>query len=145
MPAFVALLARDLEVSVLIDGGREGKDAQRLLSQAAKGLITEQEICFLAEADGLPPKADIEDVFSPTDYLRLFNWAFNKRLSPADIQSIGQRIVPQLEQHDGVYDHVLPAYELTRRLDEFFATVEPDTLSKFEKLIARLNSTIPLV
>jgi len=42
-----------------------------------------------------------------------------------------------------VFDHALPAYELVRHLDEFFAGVQPATLDRFEDLIKLLNATIP--
>jgi energy-coupling factor transporter ATP-binding protein EcfA2 len=143
VPAFVALLGRDLEVSVLLDGNRQGKDAQRVLAQAAKGVIREDEVVVVSDVPGTVPKADVEDLFDPEDYLKLFNWAFSTKLSVADLPRPNERIVPLLEQIHGVYDHVLPAHALTEHRDEFFSAVSVTTLDRFEELFKRLNATIP--
>jgi energy-coupling factor transporter ATP-binding protein EcfA2 len=101
VPAFVALVGRDLEVSVLLDGSRQGKDAQRVLAQATKGVIGEDEVVAVDDVSGTVPRADIEDLFDPEDYLNLFNWAFNTRFTIADLPRANDRIVLQLEQIQG--------------------------------------------
>lgn len=142
-PAFVALLARQMEVSVLLDGDRQGKDAQRVLAQVDKGLIGKDEVVFVAEVPGAVPKADIEDLLDPEDYLRLFNWAFGTHITGAELPRAAERIIPQLEQVHMVYDHVLPAHALTNHREEFFDGVSARTLDLFEELFKMLNATIP--
>lgn len=142
IPAFVALLARDLEISVLLDGDRGGRHAQRVLSQVAKGVISEAEVVFVAEVPGVVSKGDVEDLFDPDDYVRLFNWTFGTSLTAGSLPRPGQRIVARLEESFGSYDHALPAYEFSRRVDDFFAAVQPGTLDRFEALIERLNATL---
>jgi energy-coupling factor transporter ATP-binding protein EcfA2 len=145
-PAFVALFAKHMRVSVLLDGDRNGKDAKRVIGLAAEGkeLITEDEIVVVADVPGLPVKQpDTEDLFHSEDYLRLYNWAFNKNHVITDLPQNDERILRRLEALDAVMpDHAPPAYELTRHKDEFFATVKPETLERFEELIKRLNATI---
>jgi len=145
IPAFVALLGRDLEVSVLLDGNRQGKDAQRVLAQAAKGVIRGDEVVVVNDVPGTVPKADLEDLFDPEDYLKLFNWAFNTKLTIASLPRPNERVISQLEQIHGVYDHVLPAHALTEQRDEFFSVVSATTLDRFEELFKRLNATVPNV
>jgi energy-coupling factor transporter ATP-binding protein EcfA2 len=145
IPAFVALLGRELEVSVLLDGNRQGKDAQRVFAQAAKGVIRKEEVVVVNDVSHTVPKADVEDLFEPEDYLKLFNWAFATKLTVANLSGANERIVPQLERIHGAYNHVLPAHALTEHRDEFFSAVNAATLDRFEELFRLLNATIPNV
>ncbi|MGD0247876.1 MAG: AAA family ATPase [Candidatus Limnocylindrales bacterium] len=142
-PAFVALFARHLHVSVLLDGDRNGKDAQRVLQQAAKGIFREEGIVVVGDVASLPvAKPDIEDLFDPEDYLRLYNWAFDKKHVVRQLPPNQERIVRRLESLDAAFDHALPAYALTSHREEFFASVKPSTLDRFEGLFRLLNATI---
>jgi hypothetical protein len=143
IPAFVALLGRDLEVSVLFDGDRSGRDAQRVQLQVQSGLIKEREVVFVTDVAGAVAKADIEDLFDPKEYLTLFNWAFDKRLKVADLPKTAERIIRRIEAVEVVFDHALPAHALTEHRDDFMATVSQGTLARFEELFKLLNSTIP--
>jgi hypothetical protein len=143
-PAFVALFARHMDVSVLLDGDRQGRDLQRVHALADKGLIRPDEIVVVGDVPNVPvAKPDIEDLFDPEDYLRLYNWAFDKKLAVADLPANDDRIIRRIEAIDAVFDHALPAYALTEHKDEFFGSVKPETLNRFEELFKRLNATIP--
>jgi energy-coupling factor transporter ATP-binding protein EcfA2 len=142
-PAFVALFARHLNVCVLLDGNRDGKDAQRVSQQAAKGIFRERGIVVIGDVPGLlMAKPDIEDLFDPEDYLRLYNWAFGKKRALADLPPDQDRILKRLESLDAAFDHAIPAYGLTNHRDEFFSAVKAPTLDRFEALFKLLNATI---
>jgi hypothetical protein len=113
-----------------------------VLAQAAKGNISESEVVVIGDVAGVVPKAGMENLFDPEDYIRLFNWAFSTNFTTGDLPRPGQRIVPQLEQIHVVYDHVLPAHALTKHREEFFANVSAFTLDHFEDLVKLLNATI---
>lgn len=143
-PAFVALFARHMKVSVLLDGDRNGKEAQRVAAQATKGIIQPSEVVVVADVSSVKAqKPDIEDVFDVADYLRLYNWAFGKNHVVAALPTTDARIIARIETLDPAFDHALPAYELGRHLDEFFGSVQPATLDRFEELFKLLNATIP--
>lgn len=142
-PAYVALFARHMRVSVLLDGDANGKVAQRVYAQADKGLLRRDEIVVLADVAGVvAPKPDIEDLFDEADYLRLYNWAFGKNHRSNQLPAGPERIVRRLESLDAAFDHALPAYALTDHLEQFFQDVKPRTLDRFEDLFKRLNATI---
>jgi energy-coupling factor transporter ATP-binding protein EcfA2 len=142
-PAFVALFARHLNVSVLLDGDRNGKDAQRVYQQAARGIFREQGIVVIGDVTGVAvSKPDIEDLFDPEDYLRLYNWAFDKKRVVGELPANQEPILRRIASVDAVFDHAIPAYRLTKHRDEFFATVKPVTLDHFEALFKLLNETV---
>jgi hypothetical protein len=142
IPAYVALIGRDLSVSVLLDGDRSSRDAQRVIALADKSLIQPNEIVVIADVPGLVGKPDIEDLFEPDDYLRLYEWGFNRSLSSSSLPQTAERLLRRIESVDGVFDHGLPADALTARRDEFFASVSATTLDRFEDLMKRLNATV---
>jgi energy-coupling factor transporter ATP-binding protein EcfA2 len=141
MPAFVALLGRRLSVSALVDGARTSAKVARITSAAEHNGVSADNIVVCADVAGMPTNADIEDLFDPSDYLRLFNWAFDDEVKTSDLPSTSEPIVKKLTDLKGRFDHALPAHELTMRREEFFASVKPKTLSQFKDLFARLNAT----
>jgi len=142
MPAFVALIGRDLEVSVLIDGARSGKDAMRVLALVQAGIITDAEVVAMAEIQTAVSNPDIEDLFDAEDYLRLYNWAFDKKLKASDLSNMNERIIKRIEAVAVVFDHALPAHALTENRAAFFKSGGAGTIERFDKLFAALNATI---
>ena len=144
MPAFVALLGRRLKVSALIDGARSNARLNRIKAAAKDNGVPESAIVVCSDVDGLPTNADIEDLFTVTDYLRLYNWTFGENLTPGDLATTSEPILKKLiDKRGGTdFDHALPAHELTKRRDEFLASVEPKTVDNFEALFTLLNATV---
>ncbi|HUY10415.1 MAG TPA: AAA family ATPase [Candidatus Dormibacteraeota bacterium] len=142
MPAYVALIGRDMEVSVLLDGDRTGRDVQRVLAQAEAGLIQREEIVVIADVPGAVSKPDIEDLMEPGEYVDLFNLAFAQNLSEATLPPTKDRVVKRIEAIHGVFDHALPAHALTLNTEAFFQRVSATTLERFETLLRLLNATI---
>jgi energy-coupling factor transporter ATP-binding protein EcfA2 len=144
MPAFVALLGRRLKVSALIDGARTGGKIDRVRAAARNNGVPGTAIVACSQVgDDMPTNADIEDLFEVSDYLRLYNWAFDTSLTTGDLPSTKEPILRRLEVHTGKkFDHALPAHALTEHREDFFASVQPRTTERFEKLFGLLNSTV---
>jgi energy-coupling factor transporter ATP-binding protein EcfA2 len=143
MPAFVALLGRRLKVSALIDGDRTNAKATKVLAAAEANGIPASAIVTCSEtSEGLTSNADIEDLFAVEDYLRLYNWAFDAQVQVADLADTSEPILRRLNNYTGEFDHALPAHALTNHREEFFASVSPTTIERFEALFEKLNSTL---
>lgn len=143
MPAFVALLGRRLKVSALVDGAKTSSRMSRIRSAAKDNGVPESSIVAVSQVDGLPSNGDIEDLFTVSDYLRLYNWAFDTNVGPGDLNDTTEPILKRLiDYRGGDFDHALPAHSLTERREEFFASVEAKTVENFEALIALLNATV---
>jgi predicted ATPase len=141
IPAFVALLGRHLDVTVLVDAGTQGM--QRLHDMAAKGLLPAGRLVTVAEVTGAA-NADIEDVFSVGDYLKLYNLAFGASLTAKGLPP-GDRIVRRIAAAIGTkdFDHGRPADALLRHRDKLLGSLSATTLDGFETLFKRLNATAP--
>jgi energy-coupling factor transporter ATP-binding protein EcfA2 len=142
MPAFVALLGRRLKVSALIDGARTQPKLDRVKKAATSNGVSDAAIVVCGDVEGVPANADIEDMFDPEDYLRLYNWTFGTNLTLADLPATDEPIVKRLEAVQAKFDHALPAHILTERRQEFFAAALPLTIERFAKLFQALNATI---
>jgi energy-coupling factor transporter ATP-binding protein EcfA2 len=143
MPAFVALLGRRLKVSALIDGAKTSARLSRIKAAATANGVPEAAIVAVSQVAGLPTNADIEDLFTATDYLRLYNWVFDVNVLPGDLAATAEPILKRLIDYRGNdFDHALPAHVLTERREEFFATVDTKTVENFEALFVLLNATV---
>lgn len=137
IPAFVALIGRALEVTVLIDSGTEG--AGKLDTALESGRISKNRLVRVGEVIGAK-HADIEDLFTVDDYLSLYNKVFGKRVK-ADSLPKGDRIIHRLGQLHGKFDHYKPA-EALLRYPALLDGLSDETLNNFEKLIQRINATL---
>jgi predicted ATP-dependent endonuclease of OLD family len=143
MPAFVALLGRRLKVSALVDGDRTNAKLARIKLAAEHNGVPDSHIVVCSDVDpSLPKNADVEDLFVVEDYLKLYNWAFNKSLAAPALAATDQPIIKRIKDVDGEFDHAIPAHALTMHRDEFFASVDPVTVENFDKLFAKLNATV---
>jgi len=138
IPAFVTLLGRNLDVTVLIDSSTEG--AARLKTAMTAGRLTEDRLIDVAVVTG-NLKSDIEDLFEVNDYLTLYNRAFTTTLTAADLPP-GVRVVKRLEDAvEHKFDHYRPSEALLRDT-ALLEGLSELTLTNFEDLIARINATI---
>lgn len=143
LPAFVALLGRRLKVSALVDGAKTHARLTRIVSAAKDNGVPESAIVAVSQVDSLPSNADIEDLFTGADYLRLYNWAFGTNLAPGDLVATDEPILKKIADYRGNdFDHALPAHKLTERREDFFKTIEPKTVENFAALFALLNATV---
>jgi predicted ATP-dependent endonuclease of OLD family len=140
VPTFVALLGRHLAVTVLVDSRKEGH--QRLQQLRQQGILKDTSLVTIGSVFG-SNLADIEDLFSPDEYLSLFNEAFGTSFSPAQLVG-SDTIVKRCARALGVerYDHGKPATVILRKYSEILPTLSEDTLNKFEELFNKINRTL---
>jgi predicted ATP-dependent endonuclease of OLD family len=140
IPTFVALLGNHLDVTVVIDARKEGN--QKLSNLAAKGYLNGKRIITIGEIVS-SKLADIEDLFEPEDYLKIYNKTFGKSFKISDLQGSDQ-IVSKLARLEGVdrFDHGRPADYFLRNKLEILPTLSSTTLDNYEKLIEAINRTI---
>lgn len=139
---FIALMGRRFPLTALMDGAESTRQHQRAVRAAkAVGVDSNAMIVCGSIRDDLPATADIEDLFDPEDYL----WLYKRAIGPlelADLASTPEPIIKRIHDARGVFDHALPAHELTRSADEFFAQVRAATLERFTALFAVLETTL---
>lgn len=137
VPAFVTLLGRKVAVTVLLDSGTEG--SSRVEAAIKANRIDGQRVVFVGEVLQ-QQHSDIEDLFTPGDYLGLYNAAFGKRHKVGDLPDHADRIVKRLESLDGKFDHWRPAEALLRD-PAAVGNLSATTLDNFERLAKRINAT----
>jgi predicted ATPase len=136
---FVALLGVHLDVSVLIDSSTRG--SQKLTDLANRGLLDSKRLIPVGGVANAA-NADIEDLFTPADYLRLYNPAFAEKTKIGDLPP-GDRIVKRLAGlRGGDFEHGVPADYLLRHRESLLPKFTDTTLDNFERLITRLNQTL---
>lgn len=142
IPTYVALLGKRLRVHVLIDGSNSKKLEDRTLAAVKANSLNANMIVKVSDVDDVSSTGDIEDLFDIADYLRLYNWAFNKSLAVDNLPKTTEPILRKIETIEGQFNHLLPASALTEHKDEFFATISKITNSRFSDLFSLLNSSL---
>lgn len=139
VPAFVALMGRALDVTVVVDSGTQGM--QRLTNLSDEGLLQSSRLLTIGRLLGRKT-ADIEDMFTEGDYLALYNAAFSTKLKVADLPP-GDRVVDRISRATGqqFVEHGLPADHLLRQRDKVLPKLSAATLDRFEKLVEAINQT----
>lgn len=140
IPAFIALLGNHLDVTVVVDARKEGH--QKLVKLSKAGFLNDKRIVTIGEIVE-KKTADIEDLFAPSDYLKLYNAAFKKKIKNEDIEG-DDSIVKSIARYEGIkrYNHDAPAETLLRDKDKFLDKLSEETLDSFEKLFQRINETL---
>jgi energy-coupling factor transporter ATP-binding protein EcfA2 len=140
IPTFVALLGHHLDVTVLLDARKEGN--QRLENLVSAKFLAKNKLITIGDVTKTKA-ADIEDLFSPEDYLGLYNKAFNKSTKLSDLNG-SDAIVARIARLLGVprFDHGKPADFFLRNREQVTHTLHPDSLDRFEELFKRINSTL---
>ncbi|MFJ9096239.1 AAA family ATPase [Streptomyces globisporus] len=141
IPAFVALIGTNLQATVLIDSTPAGVAKLRTLTN--KGLISPKRLLLTdAFSDGVKD-SDIEDLFSPGDYVKLYNAAFGTRLKISDLNGNDRIIARIARATDAPFtEHGRPADALLRKRDTLLPGLSETTLSRFERLFSAINSTL---
>ena len=139
IPTFVALLGIHLDITVIIDARKEGN--QKLSNLAHKGYLNQKRIITLNEITKTK-LADIEDIFTIDDYLKIYNEAFGEEIKKEDLTGTDQ-IVNQIARFKAVsrFNHGKPADYFLRNRDKFLDSISDKTLENFETLFERVNST----
>ena len=136
IPTFVSLIGPHLDVTVLADTDTKGM--QRVTGMVEQGLLKGTRL-ILASAATSSKNADIEDLFSDGDYLKLYNKTFNKSLKVGNLRK-GDRIVKRIEAQQGKFNHGKVAETLLRNYADI--TFTETTLDRFATLIDTLNATM---
>lgn len=141
IPTFVALIGRALDVSVLIDGSLPG--VQKLKNLVDRGLLAKKRLLVTDSYTDKVAPSDIEDLFTPGDYLPLYNEAFGTSLKVVDLDGT-DRIIARIGRKIGTpfTDHGKPADALLRTRDKVIPKLSETTLARFESLFADINATM---
>lgn len=141
IPTFAALLGAHVDVSVLVDS--RASTNQKLQDMISKGLLEKQRLINVGQIVSVT-NANIEDLFTPGEYLRLYNPAFNSSIKVGDLKG-SDSIVLRIERHRGrEYSHLRPATEILTKRDTHLGQLTEGTTDRFEKLIELLNSSLPV-
>ncbi|MGL5823595.1 MAG: ATP-dependent nuclease, partial [Nocardioides sp.] len=138
IPTFLALLGTQLDVVVLIDGNTSD---QRIQNSIAAGRVKQARIISLDNFSSVTG-ADIEDLFTPAEYIDLYNKTFAKSVKLGDLKG-KDRIVKRIERKEQPFDHGLVAAYFLRNLEASLAALSTETLERFENLIQALAAALP--
>jgi predicted ATP-dependent endonuclease of OLD family len=141
IPTFLALLGGQLEVVVLLDGNAQ---RQRIDNVIAAGRLSASRVLSLdkfAEIVG----ADIEDLFTPAEYLTLYNATFTRSLKEKDLKG-SDRIIKRIARKEGKdFDHGRVAAYFLMDQAKLIPTLSDTTISRFEAVITALSNALPPV
>ena len=146
--SFISLLrGSELKVVCLLDSYSDPKGRDKMNGMIKKKIIHENRIRFFHEFIDGYNGADLEDLFSKKDYLKLFNAAFPDRddISETDLNPQIQRIVIQINTYLEIsrFNHYRPAKELIMsEAGESF--LESNTLDNFENMFKKINEVFQL-
>ena len=135
---FISLLrGSELNIVCLLDTFKDGK-LDDLIEQK---IISKKKIRFFDEFLDDYSTADIEDLFSKGDYIKIYNGAFpDKQISLADLNDKIKPVLIQINKHLGIdrFNHYRPANKLAAKgVDASY--FEPASLDNFEKVIIEIN------
>ncbi|MCL5029916.1 MAG: AAA family ATPase [Bacteroidetes bacterium] len=140
---FISLLrGSKLNVVCLLDSFSDQKGKQKVDDLIKDKIIKEKNIRFFDEFIPALSKADIEDLFVASDYLKLFNETFNNEFKSIQSSELDSKksIIPQINKLIGKerFNHYRVAYRLTQlgiSKDYFDET----TLKNFENVFKEIN------
>lgn len=137
IPTFIALLGIHLDLTVLVDSNMEHN--QKIQDMITAGLLKEKRFVTVGQIIN-NPSADIEDLFTVDDYLRLYNKSFSVSISANDLVGTDS-IIKRLERFTGnEFNHYKPLNVLQKNPEEL-NKLSDDTLKNFEKIFDALNKT----
>jgi predicted ATP-dependent endonuclease of OLD family len=142
---FISLLrGSKLGVVCLLDTFTDQKGKQRVTDLIQQKIIKEKHIRFFNEfANNEKLTADIEDLFSKEEYLKMFNLAFEKEYPAIKITDLDSTLDTVLKQINKViekdrFNHYRPANKLNQMgVDKTFFSAQ--TLENFEKMFIEIN------
>jgi predicted ATP-dependent endonuclease of OLD family len=140
---FISLLrGSKLEMACLLDSYTDAKGKAKMDNLISEKIIQKNKIRFFDEFLDSHNTADLEDLFSKEDYLKLFNSAFHehKNIELTDLNSSIHQIIIQINKHLGVerFNHYRPANELVKVSNDK-TNFTPQTLDNFEKVFIEMN------
>lgn len=140
---FISLLrGSKLEIACLLDTFTDPRGKAKLDKMIALKIIHKSKIRFFDEFIEGKNEADLEDLFTKSDYLKIFNSAFHEfdEIAESDLDPNRPTTVKQINYKIGKdrFNHYRPANELLKigTKAEFFSQ---KTLNNFEKVISEIN------
>lgn len=141
MPAFLSLFS-DLDVTILIDG--TSSSLGKLMNLVHAGAIDKRRVINTDSHAGLQA-SDIEDLFTPGEFLRLYNLTFHTDWKVGALNG-KDRIIARISRAEGApfKEHGKPADYLLRMPDraKYLASLSEGTLAKWEGLFQAINATL---
>lgn len=136
---FIALLGAQLQIVVLLDGNAQ---RQRIDNAITQGRLAAQRVISIDKFTNIKG-ADIEDLFTPDEYLAMYNATFGKSIRLSDLQGT-DRIVKRIERFEGAeFNHGRVAEYFLSNQVNIVPTLADATLDRFEQLIAALTKALP--
>lgn len=140
---FISLLrSNDLKIVCLLDTYKDAKGKAKLDDLIEQKIISEKKIRFFNNYLNDYPTADIEDIFTKNDYLKIYNEAFPEK--PVSLSDLDERIKPILIQISKFlnltsnFNHYRPANKLAAKgIDKTY--FEEQTLDNFESIFKDIN------
>ncbi|MPL94468.1 hypothetical protein SDC9_40622 [bioreactor metagenome] len=141
---FISLLrGSKLNVACLLDTFTDQKGKQKVDDLIMYKIIKEKNIRFFNEfANNGKTTADIEDLFTKEEYLKLFNAAFDKEFSVklTDLDATVDTVIKQINKaiNKDRFNHYRPANKLNQiGADKSYFSAK--TLDNFEKIFIEIN------
>lgn len=140
---FISLLrGSKLEIACLLDSYTDPKGKEKMESLIRDKIVQKNKIRFFDEYLLEYDKADLEDLFTKKDYLKLFNSAFDEYSDVAekDLNADIKQVIIQINKHLDIprFNHYRPANQLVKLgVDKSF--FDKETLDNFEKIFSDIN------
>lgn len=145
---FISLLrGSKLNVVCLLDTFTDQKGKQKVDDLVRYKIIREKNLHFFDEfANNGNPTADIEDLFTKKDYLKIFNAAFKDEHTKVNLKDLDNSITTILKQINKVlglkrFNHYRPASKLNQ-MGVDISFFEEETLNNFENMFKEINKHI---
>lgn len=138
---FISLLrGQELQIACLLDTFTDAKGKAKVEDLIIGKIIQKNKIKFFDEFVDDYKQADIEDVFTKDDYLKIYNTANKKEIKVSDLKESIKPIIIQLNDYLGVsrFNHYTPANTLVQMgvSSNYF---DPQTLNNFENVFKTIN------
>jgi predicted ATP-dependent endonuclease of OLD family len=140
---FISLLrGSKLEIACLLDSFTDPKGKEKMESLIRDKIVQKNKIRFFDEYLHDYDHADLEDLFTKKDYLKLFNSAFDEYSDIAEKELLTEikQVIIQINKHLGIsrFNHYRPANQLLKLgVDKSF--FDKETLDNFEKVFIDIN------
>lgn len=138
IPTFIALLGSQLDVVVVVDGNT---NRQRIENAITRGRLNSARV-LMFDAFCAIPQADVEDLFTPAEYVGFYNLAFGTSLKVSDLKG-DDRIVKRIERKAGEFNHGVVAAHFLRDLTKSIRSLSAGTLDRFENVVKAITAALP--
>lgn len=138
---FISLMrGNELNCVCLLDTLSEQKARDNLRKMVEQKLIADKKVLF-ADSFTDYTYADIEDFFEPSDYLKLYNGAFNCNICTEQLDTT-KGIMAQLKRINGnkAFNHYSPARYMMEHIGDL--SFSEKTLATFERVFKEVNKLL---